>query len=264
MDQYMTVMEVATRWGVDPRTVQNLCRNEKIEGAVKRAGSWFIPKDAPSPLKNNKSNGGKFDFIGTKKKVFDNAITLFSKNGFENVSLRDIGDIVKITQSTIYNHFSSKQELLDIIYDYYIEHFKDNLRPAEEMKAMLKNTTKEELCVALMFTFESSDKEKYNRMILITKIIYMRLYQDERARDIFLNLMNADAEDYVKEILEYGVAIGVIKAFDISTYAKFIVGQRHIMGMKAFANPNYEPRQLEEEERIIKMCADLMPFAVKN
>lgn len=264
LDHYMTSIEISTQWGVDARTIQNLCRNGKIEGAVKRAGSWFIPKDAPSPLKNNKSNSKKFHFIGTKKKVFDTAIELFATKGFENVSLRDIGDAVSITQSTIYNHFASKQELLDIIYDYYVEHFNDNLKPVEEMKGMLADVSKLELCNAIMFTFESTDEEKYKRMILITKIIYMRLYQDSRAQDIFLGMMNADCEEYIKEILQYGVSSGVIEAFDISTYAKFLVGLRHIMGIKAFTRINYEPQQLEEEEYIIKMCADILPLKVKK
>lgn len=260
MDQYMTAMEISVQWGVDPGTIQNLCRNGKIEGAVKRAGSWFIPKDAPSPLKNNKANSKTFDFIGTKKKVFDTAIELFSKYGFENVSLRDIGDAVEITQSTIYNHFSSKHELLDILYDYYIEHLNDNLIPVEKMKENLLTDTKVEFCSKLMFTFESPDVEKYKRMVLITKIIYMRLYQDDRAKDIFLDLLNTSVENYVKNILEYGVSIGILKEFDIATFAKFIVGQRHIMGMKAFAHPNYEPQQLEEEHNILKMCAELLPL----
>lgn len=264
MDRYMTASEISARWDVDAKIIQNLCRNGKIEGAIKRAGSWFIPKDAPSPFKNDKPDGERFHFTGTKKKVFDSAIELFSKNGFENVSLRDLGDAVEITQSTIYNHFSSKQELLDTIYDYYIEHFHDNLKPVEEVKEMLKNIAGEELCFILMFTFESPDREKYKRMVLITKIIYMRFFQDDRARDIFLNLMNADVEDYVKEILQHGVSIGVLEAFDLSTYAKFIAGQRHMMGIKAFASPDYEPKQLEEEERIVKMCASLLPFAAKK
>lgn len=260
VDQYLTAAEISAQWGVDTRTVQNLCRIGKIRGAVKRAGSWFIPKDAPSPLKNNKANSEKLHFIGTKKKIFDSAIELFSQNGVESVSLRDIGDAVEITQSTIYNHFSAKHEILDTIYAYYIEHFRDNLKPAEEVKQLLKNMTKEEFFHTLIFTFESPDAEKYKRMILITKIIYMRLFQDERARDIFLTLMNADVEEYAREIMEYGVSIGAIEAFDTQTYAKFIVGQRHIMGIKAFAAPDYEPGQLEEEARLIKMSAELLPF----
>lgn len=265
-DQYMTTQEISAQWGVDARTVQNLCRKGEIEQAIKRAGSWFIPKDAPSPLKNNKSNSKEFDFTGTKKRVFDGAIELFSNVGFENVTMRDIGYVVKITQATIYHHFSSKQEILDKIYDYYAENFNNNQKPVKEMKELLKNGTKDQFCSALMFTFEEigQNAEKYKRMTLITKIIYMRLYQDERARDLFLIQMNSEVESYVQEILEYGVSIGVLEKFDIPTYTKFLVGQRHIMGIKAFANPNYELKQLEEEKRIMQMSADMLPFISKK
>lgn len=208
----------------------------------------------------------KFNFTKTKKEIFDVAIGLFAKSGFENVSLRDISRAVNIKQASVYYHFQSKLEILDTIYDYYIENFGNNQSPVEELKEILRKGTKEDFCNALMFTFEPNDQneEQQTRLFLITKIIYMRIYQDDRARDIFLNLMNSDIEKYVQEVLEYGVSIEVIEDIDIPTYAKFLIGQRHIMGMKAFANPNYEPRQLDEEKRIMKMNTDMLTFRNKQ
>lgn len=262
LDQYKTAQEIAVLWGMNTRTVQNLCKNGKLEGAVKHGGRWFIPNHIPNPIENDKN----LIFYGTKKVIFDNAIKLFMSRGYEYVSIKDIADSVGIMQSAIYNHFLSKQKILDTMYDYFVKHFNGNQITIEEMKEILKNGTKEEFCSALMFTFESQDQdtEKQLRMFLITKIIYMRLYQDDRARDIFLNIMNSDVEAYVQEILEYGVSIGVLEEFDIPTYAKFLIGQRHIMGIKAFATPNYEPKQLEEEKRIMKMSADMLPYTVKK
>lgn len=203
-----------------------------------------------------------FGFTKAKQKVFDSAIELFSSKGFEGVSIRDIASYVGT--ASMYYHFASKQEILDNIYDYYVQNFNNNRIPIEKMKQILKDGTKEEFCAALMFTFQSEDEEHYKRMSLITKIIYMRIYQDEKARDIFLNLMNADTERYVNEILEYGVSIGRLQSFDIPIYSKFLVGQRHIMGMKAFTEPHYTPSQLDEEVRIMKMSADMLPFVTKN
>lgn len=261
MNQYLTVKEIAEQWEVKTRTVQYLCKKGKIEGVIKRAGVWFVPDDAPNPFWNDSSDV----FAGTKLKIFDRSIELFMLYGYENVSVNDIADAVGIMQSAIYNHFSSKKEILDKIYDYYVEHFNDNQRSVEEMQEIMKNSTREEFSIALAFTFETDDEVKYKRMLFITKIVYMRIFHDERARDIFSNMMNREMEEYIIEILKEGISAGIFEEFDIETYAKFVIGQRHIMGVKAYITPEYIPQQLEEEERIMKMCGDILPYkAEKN
>lgn len=45
----LTVDQIAAKWGISQRTVQNLCRNGKIPGAVNFGKSWMIPADATRP-----------------------------------------------------------------------------------------------------------------------------------------------------------------------------------------------------------------------
>lgn len=49
MNGYMTVEEVAKKWGVTERQVQILCKDERIEGATKLVRIWLIPEDAKKP-----------------------------------------------------------------------------------------------------------------------------------------------------------------------------------------------------------------------
>ncbi len=49
----------------------------------------------------------------TKKKIMDTALDLFSKKGYNNVSIRDICKVVGIKESSLYYHFINKQEILD-------------------------------------------------------------------------------------------------------------------------------------------------------
>ena len=44
----------------------------------------------------------------TKDKIFDTALDLFSKKGYDSVSVRTIASEVGIKESSIYNHYSSK------------------------------------------------------------------------------------------------------------------------------------------------------------
>lgn len=46
MFEYMTVKEAAEKWGLSVIRVQLLCVEGRIEGAIKHASVWVIPKDA--------------------------------------------------------------------------------------------------------------------------------------------------------------------------------------------------------------------------
>lgn len=48
--EYLTIDEVAKKWGIGIRRVQLLCSEGKIEGAVRFGRDWMIPKDAVKPI----------------------------------------------------------------------------------------------------------------------------------------------------------------------------------------------------------------------
>lgn len=59
MFEYMTVKEAAEKWGISVRRVQLLCVEGRIEGAMKYASVWAIPKDAEKP-KDERIITGKY------------------------------------------------------------------------------------------------------------------------------------------------------------------------------------------------------------
>ena len=50
-----------------------------------------------------------------KDKIFDVSIDLFSEFGYDGVSIRQIASNVGIKESSIYNHYKSKEAILDSI-----------------------------------------------------------------------------------------------------------------------------------------------------
>ena len=54
---YMTLKEVAEKWGVTPRRVNYYCAGGGISGAVKMAGVWLIPKTAEKPIDGRTKQG---------------------------------------------------------------------------------------------------------------------------------------------------------------------------------------------------------------
>ncbi len=59
--------------------------------------------------------------MNTKKRILDEALTLFSEKGYANVFVADIAEAVGIKAPSLYKHYKSKigvsQELSDMIVD---------------------------------------------------------------------------------------------------------------------------------------------------
>jgi len=49
MNGYMTVRDVADKWNMSVRNIQNLCAAGKLDGAVKFGNAWAIPEGAEKP-----------------------------------------------------------------------------------------------------------------------------------------------------------------------------------------------------------------------
>ena len=50
MAEMMTIKDTAALWGISERRVNELCKNGRIRGAVKKDNRWRIPVDTEKPL----------------------------------------------------------------------------------------------------------------------------------------------------------------------------------------------------------------------
>ena len=67
-----------------------------------------------------------------KERIFDVSIDLFSEFGYDGVSIRQIAKEVGIKESSIYNHYKSKESIMDAILDYYIDRMMSNDIPVSQ------------------------------------------------------------------------------------------------------------------------------------
>ncbi len=104
--------------------------------------------------------------MNTREKILDESLTLFSKKGFDAVSVRDIAKAVGIKESSLYNHFKSKQDIFDCIISEYssrVNSFFRNINVIDEKAGftvdertvnMYKNTTTEQFEAIVLIIFE--------------------------------------------------------------------------------------------------------------
>jgi hypothetical protein len=65
IEGYVTVNEAAEKWRVNSRTVQIMCNDGRIEGAVKFGRDWAIPANADRPTDKRVVSG---KYVGWREK----------------------------------------------------------------------------------------------------------------------------------------------------------------------------------------------------
>ena len=131
----------------------------------------------------------------TKEKILDTALELFSRQGYDGASVRDIARAVGIRESSLYNHFPSKRALFDGIVDFCVQQAELYFRgsglpfdqgddtslyqgiPAERLHALIERTFR--------YFFDDPWNARFRRLLLSQfteprcRDIYRQLYRDK-------------------------------------------------------------------------------------
>lgn len=194
---------------------------------------------------------------GTKKEIFESAIELFSLYSFETVSLKNIADAIGKRQGGIYNHFSSKQELLDTIYDFFCEHFFDNRLSFEDIKPTIEKGTVVDIIRSVIYDFAP---ENADNMVKIMRIIHQRKYSDEKARQIARVYLFEKGIEYSEKIFNYAVQVGRLAPFDTHCLSVFCNNMRRSIYTHWTVDPTPEcyRRLVQEEHRLYEYASMLI------
>ena len=59
MNGYVKAEEISKQWNISIRQVQTLCKDGRIDGAVKFGTTWAIPENAVKPTRTGKLKPGR-------------------------------------------------------------------------------------------------------------------------------------------------------------------------------------------------------------
>ena len=117
--------------------------------------------------------------MNNKERIFDVSIDLFSRHGYDGVSIRQIASEVGIKESSIYNHYKSKESILNSILEFYIEEMKSNEISLTQANENL-NVSLDYFYMAGLKLYISKLTKPY--MMKITRIILVEAYHNEKIR----------------------------------------------------------------------------------
>ena len=139
--------------------------------------------------------------MNTKLKILNSALNLFSSKGYNAVSVRAIASEVGIKASSLYNHFQSKQDILDELINVNIKYIRDFfkemcMKDEINFKKYLNpesfnNTFIDSSLQIIKFFLENSNIVKFRKLLAIEQ------FSNPKLSYLYQKL-------FISDILEYG------------------------------------------------------------
>lgn len=142
----------------------------------------------------------------TKKTIYDTAIDLFIKNGYENVKIEEITSAANVAKGTFYIYFSSKKELLYHTFDQLDKIYEDAYEKIDHQAPF-----KEQIVSFLTTAYES-----HNDMVKeLAKALY---YNSVLEKNPKLLSNTRTMFQLIKKIVEVGLATGELNGEHSADY----------------------------------------------
>jgi AcrR family transcriptional regulator len=164
------------------------------------------------PTTEEVSSGSNTSPKTTKQKLFETAVDLFSCRGFRGVSIRDISGAVGIKESSFYNHYKSKEELIKAIFEFYKTEFTQIMPPEERIEAILSSMPPDEFLRQGNARF----MQRLSTPLIkkIARILSSEQYRDIRARELVLQDMIELPLAYAELVFTKMIEMGLIRGLD--------------------------------------------------
>ena len=142
----------------------------------------------------------------TKENLLDQALTLFSKEGYDGVSVRKIAKAAGITEGSIYNHFKSKKEILEELFKIHESELIQNLPTSE---GLINNWKKPDWKPAWEYRIDMIEKIGPSIMDLrILQLLSSEQYRNEIASIIILKYYINGPITITEDLFKYLLSTG--------------------------------------------------------
>jgi AcrR family transcriptional regulator len=147
--------------------------------------------------------------MNTKDRILEAAIDLFAQKGYAEVSVREITRAVGIKESSLYNHFASKQQILEDILDYLNRQSAIAAADVNALADSIANMTPEAFVEYSIGSFESYLGNPV--FVKIWRILSMERFHNPRARELFNSHFIDEPIDYQARMFSLLMDKGLIR-----------------------------------------------------
>lgn len=157
----------------------------------------------------------------TKEKIIFESLQLFSRDGFEASSTRAIAHSVNCSDTVIYKHFKSKQEILDAIIEICSNRLIEKSNQIKIEKMHWQDV--EKICLG-MFAFQTTDEwiVPFRRLLVIEQFKNKEL--GELYRELFINKPLENMESMFETLIRLGyMKPGNPRVYAMDLYSPFFM-----------------------------------------
>lgn len=196
----------------------------------------------------------------TKDRILEEALNLFSVQGFEGVSVKEIAGAVGIKDSSLYKHFPSKQAIFDTLLLRMDEKFEETVSfyhlPQGDISRIAREYGNRDLvwlktaCKAIfLFFLQDPQASQFRKMLMIEQ------YKNSRAATTFRSWFTDNAMEFQTKLFTEMIRQGYFRA-----------GPPHIMAMEFYAPfylllCRYDTMPGREEEAVALLMEHIEQFA---
>jgi len=149
-----------------------------------------------------------------RHEIFHQVVTIFSKKGFHETSMREIGDAAGLGKSTLYDYFKTKDEIL-------IYFFEDQLRDMtqEAQKIALQNLSADKRLRQIT--------EKYLESLQANKSLFLKLMQESQRLKLEsqkqVQVKRYAYQDLIRALIDEGIREGVFRNVNSLLAARLLI-----------------------------------------
>jgi len=192
--------------------------------------------------------------MSTKQQILDAALTLFSEQGYQSSSMRQIAAAVGIKAASIYNHFTGKEEILEALLSQY-----GPGKMTEVLQFEVSSLTLDQVVAKLLDSvFNLWDNEKDN---LLMKIALMEALADKQLAGKMYQMIFHQERELLVSLFTRMAEEQILTIPDIPTFAELCLNAGVGSRIELLLAPN--PNELLPNLRLrledqFKLFFDLM------
>ena len=195
--------------------------------------------------------------MGTKQRILDEALTLFSEKGYANVFVGEIAQRVGIKAPSLYKHYKSKQAIFDAIIEEmhlrFLEQAKqlhiqvdDPLKDAE----IYKNLSEDRLVKLGLDLFGYELHDDYSRRF--RKMLTIEQFHNRELAEAYMNHYVDDPLRYHGALLGLIAERGILQTDDVETMTLQCYAPFYMMITVCDRDPDREPDAIRMLENHIR------------
>ncbi|MBP3039453.1 TetR/AcrR family transcriptional regulator [Bacillaceae bacterium Marseille-Q3522] len=180
--------------------------------------------------------------MSTKQDIFHCALALFSERGYNGVSMRNIARKVGIKGSSIYNHYSGKEAIMDDICQTFVKTLAFSRPPLKEVADNIDKMNVEDVFKSLIVNYGKHINEKWTQM---ARFVFSEHFYNDKAKDIFIREIMKNNVSYYVSILSEMERRGKWKGVDKQLIATLFNNEQIMLSIQ------YAHCQTDEEKNKI-------------